>query len=318
MIVVMVLLCTALPCVSAVEYLHPDEHLDAMPGDIPADTVKIDLSGNRISSVDHINGVLSSLTELFMDHNLLSEFPELGNCSNVTTVSLSFNAMTHISPDRLDVLTRLTFLDIRYNMLQSIPDVPGPGTTLYQLHLSGNLFTEIPNLHRLGQYLGHLYIQDNNIRNISVSTLEQLEYLTHFVVGLNPIDTFPDLDELLEQLRTLSIYGVPDLGGIPTGLFPRLSLIQFLKLNEIGASTIPPDICLRGALSMSFNVQLHGNPFWCDQGMRWLKLAEEAGVGVSTVSGGVTCSGPDHLVGRAWESLAWEDLRYRGRSLLFL
>ncbi len=103
-----------------------------------------------------------------------------------------------------------------------------------------------------------------------------------------------------------------DLGRLPDGLFPMLPSLRTLKLRYTGIPTIPMDICLCGNMSMEFTLELLGNPFHYDQEMRWLRLAEEAGVDIQDI----TCQTPDNMAGRTWETVTWEDLGYHGMSVI--
>ncbi len=123
---------------SSTSYTRVSENLITIPEDIPADTEIIDLTDNRIARVDSIPYPLPALSEIDLSDNLLTEFPDFSDCSNVSVVKLKRNSITHISADRLNILTRLTHLFLRYNSLQTIPDVPGPGNTLIELQLHGN------------------------------------------------------------------------------------------------------------------------------------------------------------------------------------
>ena len=291
-------------------FTRVNETLTAIPGDIPADTETIDLSHNQIASVDFIPHPLPALSTFNLSHNLLTEFPDFYNCSNVSVVILEGNALTHISADRLNILTRLTRLVLKCNLLQTIPDVPGPGNTLTELILPNNDFAELGTLQYLGQALQKLYASSNHIRHIPRELLEQLKHLTHLGVGTNQIQSFPDVEPIVANLNTLGLNQSPNISGFPTGLFPRLPRIKKLSLTYTGMSTVPMDICLRGTMSMSITMELNGNPFHCDQEMRWLRLAEEAGVDVQDI----TCETPDSMAGRAWEIVTWEDLSYDGTS----
>ena len=308
----LIFLYTTLICgSSSTSYTRVNESLTTTPGDIPADTESIDLSHNQIASVDSIPYPLTSLSTFNLSYNLLTEFPDFSNCSNVSVVILEGNALAHISADRLNILTRLTRLFLKSNSLTTIPDVPGPGNTLTELNLSNNDLTELGDLRYLGRALKKLYALENRIRHVPRSLLEQVKHLTHLGVGTNQIQSFPDVEPIVANLNTLGLNQSPNISGFPTGLFPRLPRIKKLSLTYTGMSTVPMDICLRGTMSMSITMELNGNPFHCDQEMRWLRLAEEAGVDVRAV----TCETPDSMAGRAWETVTWEDLSYNGNSL---
>ena len=68
-------------------------------------------------------------------------------------------------------------------------------------------------------------------------------------------------------------------------------------------------------MTMNITMELNRNPFHCGQEMRWLRLAEEAGVRLIL---GAVCAEPDSMKGRMWETVTWEDLSYHGMSLHLL
>ena len=304
-----ILLCVVqLPYLNASKYNRTHSSLTAMPSDIPADTQTIDLSDNEIARVDSIPGPLPNLLTFTMSRNLLSEFPNFTNCTNVTTVTLWNNQITNIPAKKLNILTNLVRLAIRYNLLQAFPDVPGPGNTLTQLLLSNNNFSEMPSTQKIGQNLQKLLVSGNNIRDIPRALLEHLQNLLHFTFGGNPLQRFPDIEPMLTKLEILGLNHSPGM-GFPSGLLPRLQSIKQLSLNHIDATTVPVDICLRGELSMDFIVQLEGNPFRCDQGMTWLRMAEETGVRVLAET---TCYHSESSRPKAWSAVGWQDLTYPG------
>ncbi len=307
--------CTTLVCgSSSTSYTRSGEYLVTIPEDIPAHTEIIDLTDNRIARVDSIPHPLPALSEIDLSYNRLTEFPDFTNCSNVSVVTLKGNSITHISADRLNILTRLTHLFLIYNSLQTIPDVPGPGNTLIELSLHGNNFREIPSLQYLGQALQTLNVQRNSITHIPSASLEQLKGLTTLKLDNNQIQGYPNVKSLPANLEEIWLSKNSDLGRLPDGLFPMLPSLKTLNLRTTGMPTIPMDICLRGKLSMRFILLLSGNPIHCDQEMRWLRLAEEAGVDLRDG----TCETPDNMAGRTWETVTWEDLSYHGMLLYYL
>ncbi len=297
-----------LPYASGTDYIQVNQNLAVMPTDIPADSVTIDLSDNQISSVDYISEVLSSLTDFTMQRNQLTEFPDLTNCSNVTVVNLESNFIAHIRPERLDMLTQLSALVLRYNLLKSFPDVPGPASTLTHINLNDNALDELPVLQYLGPTLNELFFSRNNIANVPKQFFEQVQPLTNFWIGTNQLTSFPYMSPGLTSVSVLGV-GNNDIGSPPIGWFPRLTSLTLLKIINTGLQTVPMDICLRGNLDMNFDLNIKNNPLVCDQDMRWLRLAEEAGV---RMAAGAVCAEPDTMSSRTWETVTWEDLTYHG------
>ncbi len=302
------LVVTSMSLVSGTDYIQVNQNLVVMPTNIPADSVTIDLSDNQISSVDYINGVLSSLTDFTMNRNQLTEFPDLSNCTGVTTLNLESNFINHISADRLDMLTQLSLLNVKENFLRSFPDVIGPASTLSHINLQDNDLDQIPALEKLGPRLRKLYVGRNNIAQVSRQFLDQVQHLTNFGVANTQLTSFPYMDPSLTAIGSLGL-NHNNIAGPPTGWFPKLTRLGRLQMVNTGLQGIPMDICLRGNLDMDFDLDIRNNPLVCDQGMRWLRLAEEAGVQLIP---GAVCAEPNSMAGRIWETVTWEDLSYHG------
>ena len=166
----------------------------------------------------------------------------------------------------------------------------------------------------LGQTLQKLNVQRNSMAHIPSASLEQLKSLTTLWLDNNQIQGFPNVKSLPANLATIWLSQNSDLGRLPDGLFPMLPSLRTLNLRYTGMPTIPMDICLRGNMSMGFTLDLLGSPIHCDQKMRWLRLAEVAGVDVKHV----TCETPDSMAGRTWQTVTWEDLSYHGTLLYYL
>ena len=301
-----------LPYASGTNYSQVNQNLVTMPVNIPADTVTIDLSDNQISSVNYINGVLSSLTDFTMNRNRLTEFPYLPNCTTVRVLNLESNFITYIHPERLDILTQLSLLNMNYNLLTTFPDVAGPSSTLVQISLNANYIDMIPPLEKLGKRVRKIYIAGNNISHLSREFLDQVQHLTNFGIGNNQLTSFPYMDPSLTAIGSLGL-NHNNIGGPPIGWFPKLIRLGRLQMVNIGLQSIPMDICLRGNLDMDFELSLNENPLVCDQGMRWLRLAEEAGIRLIP---GAVCAEPDVMAGRTWESVTWEDLSHSGMYIV--
>ncbi len=293
-----------LAAVDGTPYERPDFNLTYIPVDIPMSATKLDLQKNLIAAVDYMPGIFPSLDRIELDRNLLTVFPELGNCTAVRVLSLNYNQLASIPADRLDALTKLVTLNMRGNRLAAIPDVSGPSASLETLNVRENIFTEIPLLEKLGKNIKSFNFARNRILVIDKKHLLAVRNTIVLTLTDNQLEFVPEL-QVLQHAKTIHLSVNPFLGNIGNGIFPSLNSLELMALSVIGADTVPWDICLRGDLSMGFEIRLKGNPLFCDERLRWLKLAEDAGV---TVTDG-ECQEPALVAETEWEAIDWTQLR---------
>ncbi len=292
-----------LATVDGTTYERPDLNLTHIPVDIPISATKLDLKYNLIATVDYMPGIFPSLEIVEFDWNLLTVFPELGNCTAVEVLLLNYNQLASIPADRLNVLTKLETLNMRANRLAVIPDVTGPSTSLQVLSVRENNFTEMPLLENLGTNIKSFNLANNRISVIDREHLVAVRSINVLTLSNNQLQFVPEL-QLLQNAKTINLNLNPSLGNIGNGVFPSLNSLELMALIGIGSDTVPWDICLRGNLSMGFEIRLKGNPLFCDERLRWLKLAEDAGV---TVKDG-ECQGPALVAETQWEAIDWTQL----------
>ncbi len=292
--------------ISVVEYVRTQENLQAVPGDISPSTEVLNLATNGIMLIDFLPLTMEMLRELDLRENLLSEFPNLSNCSSIERLFLENNKISYIAADRLNALTKLEWLVLASNDLHLIPDVPGPGGSMNSLALAYNNFTSIPVLEFLGGALLHLYMHHNAINSLHQSHLQPLKELQTLGLSHNCLQQIPAFGNTIPNVKYLMLASNPDLSVIPPRLFPTLPSVELLNLRYTGVTTVPMDICLRGQqASMQFELDLRDTPLHCDWGFVWLKLAEQAGV---TVTESPTCHSPQALAGKVWNEVTLDQL----------
>jgi internalin A len=180
---------------------------------------ELDLFYNKITDISPL-GSLTNLTTLNLSYNRISDISFLGSLTNLTTLDLSFNQITDIS--FLGSLTNLTTLFIWENQITDISSL-GSLTNLSILDLCINQITDISflgsltNLSILGlssnqitdiSFLGsltnltELYLDSNRITDISA--LRLLTNLTTLYLCNNPITPLCVLGEVAQKRLTLS------------------------------------------------------------------------------------------------------------------
>ncbi len=224
----------------SVEYVKTEEDLRTVPRDIPPETEVLNLAKNLITVIEYLPVIMERLQEFHLTENLLSEFPNLRNCSNVKKLFLKNNKISYIDPGRLNALTKLEWLALASNNLHLIPDVPGPGESMDGLGLSRNNFTSMPVLQLLGGTLTKLYIHNNDISTLAQSHLQPLRHLETLSISHNRLLQIPALgSHAIPYLRSLSLHDNPDLAVIPFGLFPAFPAVEVLKLYATAVMTVP-------------------------------------------------------------------------------
>ena len=161
-------------------------------------TVEVLLKKADTDDAEAAERILSSLTELNLGGNKITDISILGSLTNLTELNLSGNRITDISI--LGSLTNLTKLDLRYNQITDITFL-GSLTNLTKLDLSYNQITNISFLGSLTN-LTKLDLSYNQITDISF--LRSLTNLTTLDLIYNQITALCVLGELAQKYLALS------------------------------------------------------------------------------------------------------------------
>ncbi|KAG8435877.1 hypothetical protein GDO86_007101 [Hymenochirus boettgeri] len=233
--------------------------LTAPPTDLPAWTVHLNLSFNKLKEIDPavFRGLLE-LREVHLGHNELTEIPLLGLAvSQIISLSLHHNRIRSIDPSRLNPYTALEVLDLSSNEVTEIQsDSFPPGLRIKELHLGSNKISKMEpgSFDNLSRSLLALRLSKNRITQIPVKIFS-LPRLTQLELNRNRIRwieglTFQGLDSLeVLKLQRNSISKLTD------GAFWGLSTMQILHL-EYNSLTEVNSGPLYGLLSLQ---QLHLN-----------------------------------------------------------
>ena len=160
--------------------------------------VKVLLKKAGTDDAEAAEQILSSMTELDLGSNQITDISFLGSFTNLTTLSLKNNQITDISS--LGSLTNLTKLNLQSNQISDI-SILGSLTNLTTLHLNHNQISDISFLGSLTN-LTALYFNDNQITDISA--LRALTNLTTLHLYNNQITALCVLGELAQKPLTLS------------------------------------------------------------------------------------------------------------------
>ena len=206
----------------------------------------LDLSSKGITSLQagDFDG-LTSLTNLSLGENSISDISALEELNSLTNLSLFRNSISDISA--LDGLTSLTNLSLGENSISDISALEEL-TSLTNLYLSSNSISDISALEELTS-LTNLSLGGNSISDISA--LENLTALTRLNLDLNSISDISALEELT-SLTNLSL-GENSISDI-SALEELTSLTNlYLSSNSIS------DISALEELTSLTNLSLGGN-----------------------------------------------------------
>ena len=120
-------------------------HIDSLSEEA-RHTVKVLLKKAGTDDAQAAEQILSSMTELDLNSNELTDISSLGSLTNLTTLSLGVNQITDFS--FLGSLTNLTTLDLGGNQITDISSL-GSLTNLTTLSLGGNQITDFSFLGRV-------------------------------------------------------------------------------------------------------------------------------------------------------------------------
>nr|ABB59097.1 variable lymphocyte receptor A [Eptatretus stoutii] len=143
--------------------------LTAIPSNIPVDTDRLVLQGNKLSSLPHtaFHG-MKELTYLGLEGNRLQTLPPgvFDHLVTLETLGLSNNQLKPLPRGVFDKLTKITYLDLYENKLQSLPH---------------GVFDKLTNLKEL-------WLRNNQLRRVPEGAFNFLEKLTRLQLEENPWD----------------------------------------------------------------------------------------------------------------------------------
>ncbi|ETS74707.1 hypothetical protein PFICI_13191 [Pestalotiopsis fici W106-1] len=153
---------------SVVEKFKLSVPLDKFPSQIldHAQTLKhLDLSGTGLASLPDIFGQFKSLKIAFFSNCNFEVFPkELAACPELEMVAFRSNRIREIPENALP--SRLRWLILTGNKIESLPKSIGKCSRLQKCMLSGNLLRELPDEMSSCHKLGLLRLSANRIENL--------------------------------------------------------------------------------------------------------------------------------------------------------
>ncbi|XP_033620122.1 tsukushin isoform X2 [Fukomys damarensis] len=244
-----------------------------VPVPIPLDTAHLDLSSNRLETVnesalagpgyttlaglDLSHNLLTSISptafsrlryleSLDLSHNGLAALPaESFTSSPLSEVNLSHNRLREVSVSAFTTHSqaRALHVDLSHNLLHRLVPQPAgtglPPPTIQSLNLAWNRLRAVPHLRDLP--LRYLSLDGNPLAAIGPGAFVGLEGLTH--LSLASLHGLPQLAphgfRELPGLQVLDLSGNPKLKWAGTEVFSGLGSLQELDLSGTGLVPLP-------------------------------------------------------------------------------
>ncbi|XP_026939264.1 tsukushi isoform X1 [Sagmatias obliquidens] len=259
-----------------------------VPVPIPLDTAHLDLSSNRLETVNE--SVLAgpgytTLAGLDLSHNLLTRFSptafsrlrylesldlshnglaalpaESFTSSPLSDVNLSHNRLREVSVSAFATHSqgRALHVDLSHNLLHSLVPHPAraslPAPTIQSLNLAWNRLHTVPDLRDLP--LRYLSLDGNPLAAIGPGAFEGLAGLTHLSLG--SLQRLPQLVPYgfreLQGLQVLDLSSNPKLKWAGPEVFSGLGSLQELDLSGTGLVPLPEKLLLHLPALQSISV----------------------------------------------------------------
>nr|ABB21160.1 variable lymphocyte receptor A [Eptatretus stoutii] len=243
------------------------KELTAIPINIPADTDRLLLGSNKLSSLSaKAFHSLSSLTFLDLSYNQLQTLPVgvFDHLVNLDKLYLRQNQLRSLPRGVFDSLTKLTYLTLSENQLQSLPH---------------GVFDQLNDLKTLD-------LQQNQLKSLPPKIFDKLTKLTLLYLYNNQLQSLPKgVFDKLTELKTLEL-GSNQLKRVPEGAFDFL-----VKINLLQLQSNPWDCTCNDILYMA----------------KWLKKKQDEGLGGVDTAG---CEEGGKAVLEITEEEAAEDCVY--------
>ncbi|EFN52712.1 hypothetical protein CHLNCDRAFT_56306 [Chlorella variabilis] len=172
--------------------------------DLPSGLTSLDLTANRLRSMEPNLLALTGLRRLCLRQNLVSQVAEveaLASAPVLEALDLRDNQLKALPS--LAAFTSLRYLEVSYNEVRSLAPLSSLGSTqLTELFVACNKIAAIESLERLA-LLHTLELGGNRIR--SLEGLSQLGLLQELWLGRNRIAELGDCLSSLHNLRRLSL-----------------------------------------------------------------------------------------------------------------
>ncbi|XP_063973494.1 leucine-rich repeats and immunoglobulin-like domains protein 3 [Diachasmimorpha longicaudata] len=217
--------------------------LDVVPYQLNPEIHHLDLSNNRIASLQHEVGLYNNLVSLDLSSNIIHTlgYENFQWLENLITLNVSNNAVRNITKKSLKGLISLRNLDLSNNNITDLEEQSFHSTNkLEYLNLSGNSLMSLPEglLNNLPSII-ILDLSRNSLLEMPSSNLLLTPTLINLNLANNLIETIPpDSLSTLSSLKHLNLANNL-IKSIADNAFQRLKILTYLNLEENRLSEIP-------------------------------------------------------------------------------
>lgn len=127
--------------------------------------LELNLSYNQLTALPPM-GELRRMELLYIDHNLITSFPDFTGCVALKELHLSGNSVKEIPSDHIDGLSQLRILKLKDNKLCELPNEIANLQHLVHLDLTNNCLTNVPSALAMLPHLQTLHLQGNPLQTI--------------------------------------------------------------------------------------------------------------------------------------------------------
>ncbi len=211
--------------------------LTEVPGDIPAEALKVDLMGNNITSLpSRVFAHLSQCTHLYLRDNQISSIEEnaFSGLESLERLNLLYNRISVVRTKMFTGLSNLRSLFLSNNIISSIEQHAFQGLeSLQNLYLIDNRISILPaRIFIRLRNLTELRLDDNNISSIEEQAFHGLESLKKLFLWQNKISVLHTRMFMeLKTLEWLNLIG-NQIVSIDTEAFSGLTSLQRLNLGK--------------------------------------------------------------------------------------
>jgi Leucine-rich repeat (LRR) protein len=201
----------------------------------------VELNDNQLSSLPSTIGNLANVVEIELKNNQLTSLPAgIGNLTKITSLDLSRNQLSSIPSGIGGLSGSLSYLNICYNKLTSLPPAIGSCVSLTMIMLDSNLLSAIPPEIGKCTNLVRLSCSNNNITSLPPE-IGNLKAIVSINLNNNQIAALPPSMNQLFKLRSLRLRN-NQIASIPVELCVKQFMVDSLDLNSNRLATLPHEI----------------------------------------------------------------------------
>nr|XP_049700791.1 protein artichoke-like isoform X1 [Helicoverpa armigera] len=201
----------------------------------------LDFYNNSITGIQEnafINGHLNYLN--LINNNITGEIREntLSGLRNITELDLSRQSISNIKNKAFTQMVNLKHLNLSTNNIIEIENASFSNSSIAVLDLSHNKVTHLHFLQNCLVNLTELYLNNNNISVVSISSFDAQTQMKKLDLSMNGIKIIEEYSLPLQNLQYLNIVGNALAGTIKENVFSPAKFLRFLDLSNFNITRI--------------------------------------------------------------------------------